>query len=155
MTKNDIFIALQEIYPLGVTGIDASIHITDYASFAEAWGSGPTETLPTEAELQAKVDAAALAIYKAQMKSIVKAKAGDVINSATPEWKQRNCLAFSIEYNAKLINSETVTAAETTEYEEIESLWAWVKTIRAHSNSLEIDIDAGNSVDIDSGWPEQ
>lgn len=50
--RNKIFMALEEIFPLGVKGLDASITITDYYSLSKAWGGNVSKKLPTEKALK-------------------------------------------------------------------------------------------------------
>jgi hypothetical protein len=79
----------------------------------------------------------------------VKAEAGRRIEDVVPDWKQRNLLARSSEFLLKGIPN--LTSNEHTELTRILALWAWVKSVRAFSDTLETQ-----SPDTDisaAAWP--
>ncbi len=69
-----------------------------------------------------------------------KAQAQQRINERMPEWKQRNYLAFSLEVTRKTQAAETVTAEENATITFIEGEWAFVKSIREASDTMEAEI---------------
>jgi hypothetical protein len=68
----------------------------------------------------------------------IKAKAGEIINSVAPDWKQRNMLARSIEL-VNLANDREYTVEEQAELDELNAFWSWVKLVRATSNAAETE----------------
>ena len=80
----------------------------------------------------------------------IKKKAGEVILTRLPEWKQRNLLS-----EASLILADTTLSPDAKEsaLSDYKAYLAWAKTVRMHSNYLETEVLKGNSVDVNSGWP--
>jgi hypothetical protein len=84
-------------------------------------------------------------------KDLIKSKAGEIILEHLPEWKQRNLIAGSLVKLANFGQKDATTL----------QLWAWVNSVRSHSNLLEAALDNGESVDLEqgtsetvvSGWP--
>lgn len=89
---------------------------------------------------------------RADIKLAIKKKAGEVILSVLPEWKQRNILARIAELR-DIQDSRPLTADEQAEKDAALAVWASIKAIRSHSDLLEADVDAGKVVDLESGWP--
>ncbi len=82
----------------------------------------------------------------------IKAKAGSLILAIAPEWKQRNILARTVELR-DIQDSRALTAEEYAEKDAAQAVWDSIKAIRAHSDTLEADVEAGKTVNISSGWP--
>ena len=76
--------------------------------------------------------------------SDIKAKAGELIITRMPEWKQRNYIARRIE----LSEIATRTAEEDAELAFIEGEWAYAKAIRQISN----DAEAAGTLLVDVDW---
>jgi len=77
----------------------------------------------------------------------IKAAAGAVIVERYPEWKQRNMIARMVELNTKA----TPSAEEEAEMAALQSVWDWVKAVRAESDRLEADT---NLTVEDANWSE-
>ncbi len=138
--------ALWHMYPgivLGPRGEgDASIVDDGSGPYIAEWRK--SEPQPTNDEI-----AHHYALYaKAQKLANVKTFARNLILSKFPEWKQANMTARAVEILS-------ASGTNTTEWEELQNAWAWIKQVRTYSNELESAIVNGNSeLDITSGWPE-
>lgn len=64
---------------------------------------------------------------------------GAHILGSVAEHKQRNMIARALELIKKLAVGDTLTAGEQAELNYIESVWAWVKAIRAEGDRLKAD----------------
>ena len=89
---------------------------------------------------------------KPDIKSAIKAEAGKRILLVAPEWKQRNLIARAVELR-DIMDDRWLTAADQGEKDAAAVVWGQIKAIRAHSDSLEADVDAGKAVDVGAGWP--
>lgn len=79
----------------------------------------------------------------------IKAKAGQLITSRLPEYKQRNYLARKAELQDILIAGGVLSASEQAEVDFLAAEWAWAKAVRVASNEAEA---AGTPVDA-IVWP--
>jgi len=70
----------------------------------------------------------------------IKATAGDLIVAFIPAWKQRNRTARATILLAKGMTNLTVD--EQAEWDAGEAIWDNVVLVRAHSDTLEVEIDA-------------
>ena len=96
---------------------------------------------------QQQADAATRADEEAALRvPEIKEAAGVVIVERYPEWKQRNMIARMVELNAKA----TPSAEEEAEMAALQSVWDWVKAVRAESDRLEAD---SNLTVNDANWP--
>lgn len=80
----------------------------------------------------------------------IKEEARKRIVSVLPEWKQANATARAVEL-------VSLGQASGPEWEAMQSAWAWVKAVRAHSDILEAQaalLDHPLTLDITAGWPE-
>jgi hypothetical protein len=100
----------------------------------------------------AQIAAAALPAAKAAKKQQIKVAARTRILARYPEWRQANLTARAV---------ELVSLGETSgaEWQQMQSIWAWIKAVRARSDLLEADVAACTTVEaVDaiqlSGWPE-
>lgn len=89
---------------------------------------------------------------KPKIKAAIKAEAGRRILERAPEWKQRNVLARSVELR-NIKDGRALASDEQAELDAAQALWDSIKAIRAHSDQLEAEVDAGRVVDVASGWP--
>lgn len=96
--------------------------------------------------LKWRVQAADRALYVQDVKTEARRR----ITQVFPEWKQMNMTARAVE----LLTIQPLTGADLTEYEALQSAWAWIKRVRATSNTLEgLEVFPSNVAD-DSLWPE-
>jgi hypothetical protein len=90
---------------------------------------------------------------KSKLIADVKAEANRRIIAALPEWKQRNLIARGLQ----LVNNAragTLSTEEEAEVAAIDSVWeTTVVPIRAHSDYLEDEVNAGRAIDLETGWP--
>jgi hypothetical protein len=87
--------------------------------------------------------------YRGDVCAAIKAEAQRRIVAVMPEWKQRNATARMVE---KLAAGETGDA----EWVAGQAAWAWIKTVRQHSDDLEALVIAAPDplqIDIAAGWP--
>lgn len=92
----------------------------------------------------------------------IKARANRLILEAAPDFKQRNAIARTVEFERIMRNGGTLSASEEVEQTAIDALWVWVKAVRVLSNQLEaaaiagetIDVVAGTCASYPDGWPE-
>ena len=118
-------------------------------------GAGPyiavwnrPEPQPTDAEIAA----AALPAAQAVTRTAIKAAARQVILARYPEWMQANLTARAVE----LVSLGEITSPE---WQQLQSIWSWIKAVRAHSNLLEADVANCTTVEavealLISDWPE-
>lgn len=67
----------------------------------------------------------------------VKTECGRRIYASFPQWKQANLTARAAELiNLKIING-TLTPEETIEFAALQSMWDWIKAVRAASDAIE------------------
>lgn len=122
----------------------------------EVWQSGDQVTLrwlsnkprPTDAEIAA----AALPAAQAAKRTAIKAAARQTILARYPEWMQANLTARAVE----LVSLRWTSGAE---WQQMQSIWAWIKAVRAHSDLLEADVANCTTVEavegiVIGGWPE-
>ena len=72
-----------------------------------------------------------------------------------PEWKQANMTARSVELTRARIDG-ALTAGEQAEEAAILAVWDWVKSVRAHSDTMEAAYEAAEDkqgFDYMAGWP--
>lgn len=112
------------------------------------------EVTPTE---QAQLDTEAsewTALEVTRIITNIKIKAGALIVSVFPEWKQRNAIARSVDL---VYTNGAITDPEYQELQDLQDIWAWVTSVRTHSGTLEAAVLASNdpsSINIDAGWPD-
>lgn len=78
--------------------------------------------------------------------SRVKAHANLLILGSFPEWKQRNLIAEMV----TLIDQGTRGTARAAEGRKI---WAWIKSVRAASDTIESSPPADGDIENDPRWP--
>lgn len=103
-----------------------------------------TTRLATKAEV--------LAATQAAKRAAIKTAARQIILSRYPEWRQANLTARAVE----LISLEQTSGAE---WQQMQSIWAWIQAVRARSDLLEADVAACTTVEavegiVIGGWPE-
>jgi len=99
-------------------------------------------------------------------KAGVKGKAANLIIAAFPEWKQRNMISEGVSLLDAYRLKGSWTVGEQTRSDELNVIWAKIIALRAHSDTLEAEIDTlaaaiGNDEDraktindwIDHDWP--
>lgn len=91
---------------------------------------------------------------------IIAAKAGEIILSRYPDWKQRNMTAQGVSLVEKQAAGVELTAADLQAKTDIEGVWSWIGVVRAYSNSLTDAFTEGKTVDLVVGsidgsgeWP--
>lgn len=72
--------------------------------------------------------------------SEIKAAARAQITAVFPDWKQTNMTARGVELTFALASGATFAKEETAEIDMLNAAWAWIKSIRAHSNDLEAEV---------------
>ena len=82
----------------------------------------------------------------------VRAEARHRILAVYPEWAQANMTARAVEL-VKTLATGTLTADEQTELAALESAWAWIKSVRASSNTLEVMGPIPADYTADQRWP--
>ena len=119
-------------------------------------GDVETQDLTAEEIAQRAAEAAEWEAGKVQREEIpaIKAKAGETILAQYSETKQRNMLARYTELVDTLTDGGTLSVEEITERVQLKAAWSWIKSVRAHSDTLEAKALAGEPYDIDTGWPQ-
>jgi hypothetical protein len=107
-----------------------------------------TKPRPTDAEIAA----AALPAAQAAKRTAIKAAARQVILGRYPEWMQANLTARAVE----LVSLNELSGPE---WQRMQSIWDWIKAVRAHSDLLEADVAACTTVEavegiVIGGWPD-
>lgn len=112
------------------------------------------ESVYTAAAAQRAADAAAALESAPATVADIKAEAGRRINSAYPEWKQRNITARGTEL-VRIRLDRAWTAEEQTEADAVQAVWDWVKSVRAASDAIEVDASTLtlSTMRADPRWP--
>lgn len=83
----------------------------------------------------------------------IKAKAGGVILGHFPAHSQSNAIARALELTRKEL-TQTLSESETADMARIETLWSWVRSVRALSDTLEAQVNEGATVEMAAvTWP--
>ena len=97
-------------------------------------------------------DAEVLAATQAAKRAAIKQAARQIILARYPEWRQANLTARAV---------ELVSLGETSgpEWQQMQSIWAWIKDVRARSDLLEADVATCTTVEavegiVIGGWPD-
>jgi len=133
---------------------------TDEGSVAYAENYSPVDvvaievtTLPTEPQEAWDIVGGVLVVDASVTSAInvtaIKAKAGELILSRIPSYKQTNYLARKSELQDALALNGVLTIAEQGEWDFFLAEWTWVKEVREMSNTAEL---AGTPV-ADVVWP--
>lgn len=89
---------------------------------------------------------------KPDIKAKIKTEAGKRILAIAPEWKQSNVTARAIELR-NIKDVRMLTSEEQSELDAAQTLWDQIRALRAYSDQLEAEVDAGKLVDLKSDWP--
>ena len=140
--------ALTQLFPnltFGPSG-DCEVRDDGRGPYIAAWRR--PEPRPTDAEIAA----AALPAAQAAKRLAIKQAARQIILARYPEWRQANLTARAV---------ELVSLNETSgpEWQQMQSIWAWIKDVRARSDLLEADVAGCTTVEavegiVIGGWPE-
>ncbi|MBF0453622.1 MAG: hypothetical protein HQL72_02255 [Magnetococcales bacterium] len=79
----------------------------------------------------------------------IKGEAGRRITARFPDWKQRNLIARGLELTR--IGDANLTPEQSAEFQEIQSAWAWVESVRTKSGELEKSLP--DDFTADHHWP--
>jgi hypothetical protein len=71
-------------------------------------------------------------------------RAGEIITTQLPQWKQANLTARAIELQS--VGASNWTESETQEWAAITAAWNWVKSVRTQSNTATAAIESAASV---------
>ena len=125
--------------------IDGCVGVSDLGGgrYEVAFPDGTTR-FATEAEV--------LAATQAAKRFAIKTAARQIILSRYPEWRQANLTARAVE----LVSLNETSGAE---WQQMQSIWAWIKDVRARSDLLEADVATCTTVEavegiVIGGWPE-
>lgn len=142
----NLALTLTQMFPGIDLTRDCILQDDGHGPYIAAWRR--PEPRPTDAEIAA----AALPAAQAAKRAAIKQAARQVILSRYPEWRQANLTARAV---------ELVSLAETSgpEWQQMQSIWAWIKDVRARSDLLEADVAACATVEavegiVIGGWPE-
>jgi hypothetical protein len=120
---------------------------------APAWDATAAAWYDAEANTDAELAAEAVA----RLVTYTKTEAGRRILARLPDWKQRNLTARSAELLRIRQDVGSWTVEEQAEADAVQAEWEWVKRVRAFSDQLEADVQAGlitTTADIDAAaWP--
>jgi hypothetical protein len=115
-------------------------------------GNGRFEVAFADGTTRLATDAEVLAAAQAAKRTAIKTAARQTILARCPEWMQANLTARAV---------ELVSLGETSgaEWQRMQSIWGWIKAVRAHSDLLEADVANCTTVEeVDaiqlSGWLE-
>jgi hypothetical protein len=120
------------------SGFDAGIH--DHTGWTHTVGDGDVTAIR-----QYVTKPAPTADY-------VRAEARRRIIAVYPGWAQANMTARAVEL-VKTLSTGTLTADEQTELAALEGAWAWIKSVRASSNTLEVMSPIPADYTADQRWP--
>lgn len=85
----------------------------------------------------------------------VKTECGRRIYTLFPQWKQANLTARATELvNLRVVNG-TLTEQEIAEFAVLQSIWDWIKAVRAASDALEAMDPIPLSYQSDQHWPAE
>ena len=123
--------------------------------------STPTETIEADRVLRTWVVSD---VSTDNLRNMVKAEARRRILTRFPDWKQSNMIARSAELariqsglmrdaNGELVATRTLTSEELAEEQAINLAWAWIKAVRAASDSIELINPIPSDYASDARWP--
>ena len=97
-------------------------------------------------------DAEVLAATQAAKRAAIKQAARQTILARYPDWMQANLTARAVE----LVSLSELSGPE---WARMQSIWAWIKAVRAHSDLLEADVANCTTVEaveniVIGGWPD-
>ena len=97
-------------------------------------------------------DAEVLAAAQAAKRAAIKEAARQTILARYPEWMQANLTARAVE----LVSLNELTGPE---WQRMQSIWSWIKAVRAHSDLLEADVANCTTAEavegiVIGGWPD-
>lgn len=92
-----------------------------------------------------------LVTVQSQFIGAVKQAASGVILSAYPDWKQRNMTARAVDLLSKTFD-KTISPDEQAEVAQLQAAWAWIKSVRAHSNVLEAEVNGASALSDLAAW---
>ena len=138
-------IAIALLY-LGFTSDDFEVIQNEQGVRLSRWLSDKPR--PTDAEIAA----AALPAAQAAKRAAIKQAARQTILARYPEWMQANLTARAVE----LVSLGELSGPE---WQRMQSIWAWIKAVRAHSDLLEADVANCTTVEaveniVIGGWPD-
>lgn len=82
----------------------------------------------------------------------IKAEARRRILAVFPDWKQTNMVARGVELVRIKAEGGAWSTGEAVEAAALDAAWAWIKSVRAASDALELDPPADFAAD--QHWPE-
>lgn len=89
----------------------------------------------------------------------IKSLARSIILERFPEWKQANMTARGTELSFTLASGVALSSDEQVEVAALQTAWVWIKSVRAHSNTLEAEIACLEAANLlawqPHGWPAQ
>lgn len=99
-------------------------------------------------------EAPSLAEIQARRITEIKMAAGTRILTAFPEYKQSNMLATAVELQNVWRRSGGWTPEQQALADVLDARWSWVSQVRSHSNALEAEVLALETVDAVIAWAE-
>lgn len=81
----------------------------------------------------------------------IKGKAAQLIEEIAPAYKQRNMIARSVELDRIVNGGGQLSTSEQAEFDAMNTVWSYVKQVRAFSNELENREDKPKA--SDEVWP--
>lgn len=126
-------------------------------------GDATTQWNGTEIVVTQRYVAPSLDSVRAARIAEIKAKASDLILSAYPSWKQVNMIARQGELlrienglmrneSGEVLEARAMTQGETAELAYISAVWGWIKSVRSHSDALEAEVAACETVQATIAW---
>lgn len=126
---------------------------------ANAVRAGHAET-DVEERVVTAAEYAALVAAQPPAPVEIKARAGALILTRYPAWRQQNMTARAVEL-LEHKRQQGLDAAQSNELAAIRSAWDWIKAVRARSDAIEAAVAAGQAVDLETGaiagaggWPD-
>lgn len=120
-----------------------------YDAFRQAI-TGPTETIEANRVLRTWI---VQDIAVDVLKDRVKVEARRRILARYPDWKQVNMTARGVELQDAWRQNGSWTETEAAEAAALQSVWAWIKAVRAASDAIEAITPIPADYAADARWP--
>jgi hypothetical protein len=88
-----------------------------------------------------------------EQKAAVKGEARARILARFPEWKQANMTARGVELQDIWRLGGSWTEQEQAEADALNAVWAWIKSVRAASDAIEVESPIPHDFTSDQYWP--
>lgn len=116
----------------------------------DGWTVADVDGQPTQVWTWSPYADADLTALRAAAVAAVKAEASARILAAFPMWKQMNLNARATELTNALAANGAYTEAEAIEALRLQAVWAWIRSVRAASDSIEAALAQASAAELEA-----